>query len=122
MRTKLELMEDALDHIARVARNAIQPTRRLDWIAARAKIALRGDEYDSREMPQRPKRQKHVEMDGLRTERDKLLDALERLVSSLEGGSPECIGQATDHARSVITRSNGDQTITGTTDSAPSAC
>lgn len=116
MRSKLELMEDALDHIARVARNAIQPTRRLDWIAARAKIALRGDEYDSREMPQRPKRQKRVEMDGLREERDKLLDALEHLVSSIEDGSPEYIGRAIDHTRSVIARKQGEQTMAGATE------
>lgn len=35
-------LRDALDHIMRVARQGIQPTRRLDWIATRAKYALEG--------------------------------------------------------------------------------
>ncbi len=37
-----ELLRDALDHIMRVAGSARQPTRRLDWLAARARMALRG--------------------------------------------------------------------------------
>ena len=35
-------LRDALDHIMRVAREGITPTRRLDWIALRAKYALEG--------------------------------------------------------------------------------
>jgi hypothetical protein len=44
---------DALDHIMRVARATMQPTRRLDWIALRAKYALEGKPWsrDVRETP-----------------------------------------------------------------------
>lgn len=55
-------------------------------------------------------------MDGLREERDKLLDALEHLVSSIEDGSPEYIGRAIDHTRSVIARKQGEQTMAGATE------
>lgn len=37
-----EALRDALDHIMRVARQGVTPTRRLDWIATRAKYALEG--------------------------------------------------------------------------------
>lgn len=43
---KEELLRDALDHIVRVAQQGITPTRRLDWIAIRAKVALRGDIWE----------------------------------------------------------------------------
>lgn len=38
---------DALDHIMRTARNTIQPTRRLDWIALRAKYAIEGKPWST---------------------------------------------------------------------------
>jgi len=44
--TELERLRDALDHIRRVALEGVQPTRRLDWIALRAKVALRGDDWE----------------------------------------------------------------------------
>lgn len=46
-------MRDALDHIMRVARGSIQPTKRLDWIALRAKYALEGKTWsrDIRDTP-----------------------------------------------------------------------
>lgn len=46
-------LRDALDHIMRVARQGIQPTRRLDWIEIRARYALEGKEWsgDIRETP-----------------------------------------------------------------------
>ena len=48
-----EQLRDALDHIMRVARKGISPTRRLDWIALRAKYALEGKVWsrDVREEP-----------------------------------------------------------------------
>ena len=53
-----EQLRDALDHIMRVARSARQPTRRLDWIAERARRALDGQPYDQGDMPQYPKTRK----------------------------------------------------------------
>jgi len=41
-----QLLRDALDHIMRVARRGMQPTRRLDWIELRAKVALRGEKWE----------------------------------------------------------------------------
>lgn len=44
---------DALDHIMRVARQGIHPTKRLDWIEIRARYALEGKPWspDIRETP-----------------------------------------------------------------------
>lgn len=50
-----EIMRDALDHIARIAGMARNPTRRLDWIAARARHASEGKPYDRDALPQYPK-------------------------------------------------------------------
>ena len=46
-------LEDALDHIMRVARTSTSPTGRMDWIAIRAKYALEGKKWsaDIRETP-----------------------------------------------------------------------
>lgn len=46
-------LRDALDHIMRVAREGIQPTKRLDWIEHRARVALEGKEWtpDHRDHP-----------------------------------------------------------------------
>lgn len=52
------ILEDALDHIMKVAGQAHKPTRRLDWISDRARIALTGKEYDESLMPQYPKNRK----------------------------------------------------------------
>ncbi len=46
-----ELLRDALDHIVRVACSARQPTRRLDWLAARARMALRGTPWSRDYLP-----------------------------------------------------------------------
>ena len=43
--TRSEQLRDALDHIMRTANHGIQPTRRLDWIALRAKYALERELY-----------------------------------------------------------------------------
>lgn len=51
--TPVEPLLDALDHIMRVARDGIQPTRRLDWIELRARYALEGKQWsrDIRDTP-----------------------------------------------------------------------
>ena len=54
-RQRALMLQDALDHIRRVANSARCPTRRLDWIAERARRALDGIEYDPFDMPQYPK-------------------------------------------------------------------
>ena len=51
----LGILEDALDHIMKVAAQAHRPTRRLDWISAMARIALAGKVYSESLMPQYPK-------------------------------------------------------------------
>jgi len=48
---RIKMLEDALDHIKRIAGMARVPTKRLDWIAARASMALRGDRWDNSYMP-----------------------------------------------------------------------
>lgn len=48
-----DVLRDALDHIMRVARQGISPTKRLDWIEIRARYALEGKPWspDIRETP-----------------------------------------------------------------------
>ena len=43
---EIERLRDALDHIMRVANQGLNPTKRLDWISLRAKVALRGDDWE----------------------------------------------------------------------------
>jgi hypothetical protein len=50
----VEILKDALDHIMRVAGMARVPTRRLDWIVARARAALEGRPYDREDLPKFP--------------------------------------------------------------------
>lgn len=57
-RDRALMLQDALDHIRRVAGSARIPTRRLDWISERARRALEGIEYDPFDMPQYPKKRK----------------------------------------------------------------
>ena len=61
---------DALDHIMRVAREGIQPTRRLDWIALRAQYALEGKQWsrDIREQPRNSVLKMQKENHALREE------------------------------------------------------
>ena len=49
---EIELLRDALDHIARIAGSARYPTKRLDWIAARAREAMRGIEWSREYLPE----------------------------------------------------------------------
>lgn len=60
---RIELLEDAIEHIMKVAGQAHRPTRRLDWINDRARLALAGEEYSEDKMPQYPKnnsKQRHA--------------------------------------------------------------
>lgn len=52
---RILLLEDALDHIMKVASQAHRPTKRLNWISDRARLALSGHEYSEDLMPQYPK-------------------------------------------------------------------
>jgi hypothetical protein len=49
---EIDLLRDALDHIARIAGSARHPTKRLDWIAARAREAMRGIEWSREYLPE----------------------------------------------------------------------
>ena len=51
----IEILEDALNHISRVARNSSTQSKRNRWIEARANIALDGKEFDMYELPNYPK-------------------------------------------------------------------
>lgn len=83
-------LRDALDHIMRVARKGVSPTRRLDWIALRAKYALEGKAWslDVREEPRDSvaKMQKDgAELRAYRTEaRALLLECGQALYNSFE--------------------------------------
>lgn len=56
---RMKILEDALDHIAKIAGMARVPTRRLDWISARAKHALTGKPYDCDALPRYPRKGAH---------------------------------------------------------------
>lgn len=53
--TTEDLLRDALDHIARTARQSRSQTRRIRWIAERAELALRGRPYVEDELNLPPK-------------------------------------------------------------------
>ena len=59
------ILRDALDHIARIANASRQQTRRLDWISARARDALRGVEWNRDYLPE-PKKASMEEVLDLR--------------------------------------------------------
>jgi len=54
LQEEIERLRDALDHIARVAQQTLRPTRRLDWITHRARVALSGKPW-SRELRDTPR-------------------------------------------------------------------
>lgn len=70
------LLRDALDHIARIATAARQPTRRLDWIASRAREALRGVAWSREYLPE-PNKQSMEEVHDLRSSMFMLVQACE---------------------------------------------
>ena len=59
------LLRDALDHISRIANASRQQTRRLDWISARAREALRGVPWNHDYLPE-PKKASMEEVHDLR--------------------------------------------------------
>ncbi|MBN3848684.1 hypothetical protein G3N58_17905 [Paraburkholderia sp. Ac-20342] len=70
-------LRDALDHIARVARNSRQQTRRVRWIQLRAEGALNGtDEWRTVELPRND--------DNRRAVLRERVDELESQVAELE--------------------------------------
>ena len=62
---EIDLLRDALDHIARIANASRQQTRRLDWISSRAREALRGVPWDRNYLPE-PKKASMEEVHDLR--------------------------------------------------------
>jgi DNA repair ATPase RecN len=82
----LERMIDALDHIMRVARQGITPTRRLDWIAQRARYALERKEWseDIAEEPRDSVAELHRKSKKLRDERTELRERAERAEQAAE--------------------------------------
>ena len=88
---EIELLRDALDHIARIATATDQPTRRLDWIAARARQAFRGIPWSKDYSPE-PKKQSMEEY------RD-LLHSMRMLVMACESENLTAIAAAVDEAR-----------------------
>lgn len=71
-----ELERDALDHIARVAISARVPTRRLDFIAQRARQALIGEPYN-RDYLSEPKKQTDQRVADLQSALFDLLNAID---------------------------------------------
>ena len=62
---EVSLLRDALDHISRIANASRQQTRRLDWIASRAREALRGTPWNREYLPE-PRKASMEEVHDLR--------------------------------------------------------
>ena len=90
-RGQITLLRDALDHISRIATAARQPTKRLDWIASRAKDALRGQDWSKDYLPE-PKKQVLQEVNELR-------ETMFMLVQACEAGNSVLIAVAAEEAR-----------------------
>ena len=101
---QITLLRDALDHIARIATAARQPTKRLDWIASRAKEALRGQIWSMDYLPE-PKKQSLQEVHELRA-------TMFMLVQACESGNETAIAAAAEEAHvrhpSLFRRSQND--------------
>jgi hypothetical protein len=101
---QITLLRDALDHIARIATAARQPTKRLDWIASRAKDALRGQDWSKDYLPE-PQKQSVQEVHDLRA-------TMFMLVQACEAGNDSGIAAAAEDARarhpSLFRRSQND--------------
>lgn len=84
--TDEELLSDALDHIQRIAHGGMNPTKRLDWIELRAKVALRGERWtrDMRETPDDSREELRRENTKLRRE----LAALRARIEAAGKGMP----------------------------------
>jgi len=101
---QITLLRDALDHISRIATAARQPTKRLDWIASRAKDALRGQDWSNEYLPE-PKKQSLQEVHELRA-------TMFMLVQAFEAGNDAVAVAAAEEARarhpSLFRRSQND--------------
>lgn len=89
---EIDLLRDALDHIARIANASRQQTKRLDWISMRAREALRGVPWNREYLPE-PKKASMEEVHDLR-------GTLLMLVSACESENLTAIAAAIDEARS----------------------
>ena len=85
------LLRDALDHIARIANASRQSTKRLDWISARARDALRGVQWDRNYLPE-PRKASLDEVHDLR-------DTIFVLVKSCESTNLTAIDAAVREAK-----------------------
>jgi hypothetical protein len=85
------VLRDALDHIARIATATRQPTKRLDWIAARAREAVRGVPWSVEYLPE-PRKQSDEQIHDLRS-------ALFMLVRACETENLTAIIAAVEEAR-----------------------
>ena len=90
---QITLLRDALDHIARIATAARQPTKRLDWIASRAKDALRGQDWSNEYLPE-PKKQSLQEVHELRS-------TMFMLIQAFEAGNDTVAVAAAGEARAI---------------------
>ncbi len=88
---ELALLRDALDHIARIANAARQQTKRLDWIASRAREALRGVNWNREYLPE-PKKASMEEVHDLR-------GTMFMLVRACESENLAAIAAAAEEAR-----------------------
>lgn len=85
------LLRDALDHVARIANASRTKTKRLDWIACRAQLALKGQPWDRNFMPE-PNKQSLLEVHELR-------NTMFMLVQAIESDSVAAISAAAGEAR-----------------------
>jgi hypothetical protein len=88
---EINILRDALDHIARIANAARQQTRRLDWISMRAHEALRGIPWNHEYLPE-PKKASMEEVHDLR-------GTILMLVNACESENLIVISAAVEEAR-----------------------
>lgn len=73
---EIDVLRDALDHLARISNASRQHTKRLDWIASRARDALRGIPWNREYLPE-PKKASMEEVRDLRETLSMLVRACE---------------------------------------------
>lgn len=80
---QLAAARDGLSHIERVASQGMAPTRRLDWIAHRAKVALRGEKWEPgmREEPRDSKTKLMADFAALRQRNEELKALLQDMLA-----------------------------------------
>jgi hypothetical protein len=88
---ELALLRDALDHIARIAGSARFPTKRLDWISARARMAMKGVPWSREYLPE-PQKQSDEHTRDLRS-------ALFTLIKACETENPAAVAAGVEEIR-----------------------